>query len=290
MAESIKQYLVGVFAIEPSRIVTEGRVKPRIASEQPGGTKELTLLREGDHRVSIWSESPAIMMEFQSGADAPLRPVELSNKQEAPLDSYITFNVEGGKKAFSTWSLEIKDEKGVIQNFGPYTKETMRIDSKTILGTRAEGDFKVTMVGQTQNGSIVRKETPAHMTLWTSPKREEGLRFSVIYEFNESKSIMVYEKYLTDVVTPKIPKDGTVIIKGHTDIIGDESHNLELSLARANDVRKILENSLAKVGRTDVKFEVYGLGEDQKQSPFENNYPEERFYNRTVIIDIIPNK
>ena len=290
MAESIKQYLVGVFGIEPARIITEGRIKPVIPSEQPGGTKELVLLREGDHRVSIWSESPAITMEFQSGPDAPLRPVEILGMQEAPLDSYITFNVEGGKDAFTSWSLEIKDEKGTVQNFGPYTKETMRIAGKTILGARGEGDYKVTMIGQTQNGSTVKKETSVHMTLWTPSQREEGMRFSVIYEFNESKSIMVYEKYLTDIVTPKIPKDGTVIIKGHTDIIGDETHNKELSMARANDVRKILENSLAKAGRTDVKFEAYGFGEDQKQSPFENNFPEERFYNRTVVIDIIPNK
>ena len=288
MAESIKQYLVGVFGIEPARIMTEGRIKPIIPSEQPGGKKELTLLREGDHRVSIWSESPAIMMEFQSGADAPLKSVEISDKLEAPLDSYMTFNVAGGKEAFSTWSLEIKDEKGAVQNFGPYTNETMRIAGKTILGDRAEGDFTVTMIGQTQNGSTVKKVTPVHITRWTPPQREEGMRYSVIYEFNESKSIMIYEKYLTDIVTPKIPNGGTVILKGHTDIIGDDTHNQELSLARANDVRKILENSLAKAGRTDVKFEVYGFGEDQKQSPFENNFPEERFYNRTVVIDIIP--
>jgi hypothetical protein len=59
---------------------------------------------------------------------------------------------------------------------------------------------------------------------------------------------------------------------------------------RANEVKSIIEKSLTKSGRSDVKFEVYGFGEDQKLSPFENKYPEERFYNRTVIIDIIPAK
>ena len=116
------------------------------------------------------------------------------------------------------------------------------------------------------------------------------MRYSIIFEFNESQAITIYEKYLTDIVTPKIPKGGTVIIHGHTDIIGDEAHNLELSLARANEVRSIIENALSKAGRSDVKFEVYGFGEDQDLSPFENKFPEERFYNRTVIIDIIPAK
>jgi hypothetical protein len=49
-----------------------------------------------------------------------------------------------------------------------------------------------------------------------------------------------------------------------------------------------MEASLVKAGRTDVTFEVTGYGEDEKTSPFENKFAEERFYNRTVIIDIIP--
>ena len=290
MAESVKKYLVDVFGIDASRINTEGRVNPRIPSEQPGGTKELDLLRESDRRVSIWSESPAILMEYQTGPDAPLAPVEINAVQEAPIDSYVTFNVEGAKEAFSSWSIEVKDDKGTIQKFGPYTQEKLSLPGKSILGTRPEGDYKVTMVGQTKSGKTIRKETSVHMVLWTPSQREEGMRYSVVFEFNRSNAITIYEKYLTDLVTPKIPKDGTVIIHGHTDIIGDEATNMTLSLARANEVRGIIESALSKAGRTDVKFEVYGFGADQNLAPFGNKYPEERFYNRTVIIDIIPPK
>ena len=71
-------------------------------------------------------------------------------------------------------------------------------------------------------------------------------RFSVLYEFNNAIAIKIYEKYLTDVVTPNIPINGTVIIHGHTDIIGGESHNLDLSRARANDVKGIIERDFQK--------------------------------------------
>jgi outer membrane protein OmpA-like peptidoglycan-associated protein len=71
----------------------------------------------------------------------------------------------------------------------------------------------------------------------------------------------IYEKYLTDVITPKIPVGATVIIHGHTDAIGEETYNQNLSLARANDVKNIIENSLSKAGRNDVKFELNGFGE-----------------------------
>nr|WP_315182056.1 OmpA family protein [uncultured Flavobacterium sp.] len=75
---------------------------------------------------------------------------------------------------------------------------------------------------------------------------------------------------------------------GHTDIIGEEAYNMSLSLDRANEVKNIIEKALSNAGRNDVTFEVHGFGEDQNVSPFENKFPEERFYNRTVIIDIIP--
>ena len=288
MAASIKTYLVYIFAIDPSRIMTKGQDKPTIPSEQPGGTQELVLLREGDRRVSIESNSPDLLMEFQSGPDAQLKPVQIIALQEAPIESYVSFNNKGAGEALSSWSLQITDEQGTVQNFGPYTQDEVKIPGKAILGSRPEGDYTVKMIGQTKSGKIVEKETPVHMVLWTPAKMEEGTRYSIIYEFNKSKAIGIYEKYLSEVVTPQIPVGATVLIHGHTDSIGEETYNQNLSLARANDVKGILEKGLSKAGRNDVKFEVTGEGENENNSPFENKTPEERFYNRTVIIDIMP--
>ena len=290
MAESTKTYLVDIFGISPARITTAGRLKPVIPSEQPGAQLELGLLREGDRRVSITSSSPELLMEFRNGNDVPLKPVEIQVVQEAPIDSYTTFYVTGAEKAFTSWSMELVDKQGKVQKFGPYTQESVSIPGKTILGSNPEGDYKITMVGQTKSGKAIKKETTAHLVLWTPPVAEEMMRFSVIYEFNNSEAIAMYDKYLTEVVTPKIPNKGSVIIHGHTDIIGGEDINLKLSLARANDVKSIMEKALAKANRTDVIFDVHGFGEDASLAPFNNKFPEERFYNRTVIIDIIPAK
>lgn len=290
MAESIQQYLVNVFGINISRIAIEGRDKPKIPSEQPGGTLELELLRAGDRRVSIESTTPSMLMEFYNGPTAPLKPVEIKALQEAPMSSYVTFNVQGANKAFESWSLEVKDDMGKVQKFGPYAGEKISIPGKSLLGTHPQGDYKVTMVGHTKEGTTVRREVPVHMVLWTPAVYTNGMRFSILYEFNESKAISMYEKYITEIVTPKIPKGGKVLVRGYTDIIGDEANNMELSLARANDVKSILQASLVKAGRSDVTIDVKGFGEDEKMSLFNNTYPEERFYNRTVVIDILPVK
>jgi hypothetical protein len=76
----------------------------------------------------------------------------------------------------------------------------------------------------------------------------------------------------------------------YTDVIGEEAYNQKLSVKRANDVKTTLQNSISKLGTTGVTFEVTGLGENENAAPFGNKLPEERSYNRTVIIDIIPTK
>jgi outer membrane protein OmpA-like peptidoglycan-associated protein len=286
MAQNVKNYLVTVFEIKENRIAVEGRNKPEVPSEQNGGSKELGLLREGDRRVSIESNSTELLMEFQSGKNAPLKPIEIVSGNHT-LNNDVVFNVEGAEESLKLWSLQIKDEKGKSQNFGPYMKEKVSISQKTILGNQSEGNYKVIMTGTTKTGKIISQESKLNLTPYVAPIVQESIRFSIIYEFNESKSIAIYDKYLTEIVTPKIPKNSTVIITGHTDVIGEVDYNKNLSLARANNVKSILEKSLAAAGRTDVTFKIYGEGENEKVAPFENKYPEERFYNRTVIIDII---
>ena len=287
MAESVKKYLVDIFAISSSRIVTEGRVKPVVASEKPGAKLELDLLREGDQRVTIESFSPELLMEFQSG-DAPLKPIEIYSLDDKENTDNITFNAVGSKEAYTSWTLELKDGNGKVKNFGPYTEDKIIVSRNAILKDQQQGNFNIAMVGKTKSGKTVKKETRMTILPYVAPQIQESIRYSVIYEFNESKSIAIYEKYLTEIVTPKIPVGGTVFIQGHTDIIGEEKYNQNLSLERANDVKSIIEKRLAKLGRNDVKFKIIGYGEEPKYSLFENKYPEERFYNRTVVIDINP--
>lgn len=288
MAESVKTYLVDVFGIASKRITTEGRVKPKLPSEKPGGELELILLREGDQRVSIESSSPEILIEFQSGPEVPLRPVEIVTTVGPVTEGSVEFAARGWEETFDEWTINLKDEKGKIRSFGPFTEESVLISNKTILENQSKSTYYATMMGTTRMGKKITREASFSLDHTVAPKVVEVTRFSIIYEFDDNKAITIYEKYLTEIVTPKIPKGGKVIIRGYTDNIGETEYNQRLSTQRANDVKKIIEAALAKADRKDVKFEVSGLGEKESDSPFENKYPEERFYNRTVIIDILP--
>jgi outer membrane protein OmpA-like peptidoglycan-associated protein len=288
MAENVKQYLVDVFGIDPVRIVTAGRDKPVIPSEQPGGINELDLLRLGDRRVDIESTSPELLLQV-GGKSAPfLRPVQIRATQQDPLDSHILFNVANAEKLLKSWKIDITDEQGNVQHYGPYFGDQASVAGKTILGKNTQGNYKVEMTGTTIKGLTITKESSVSLMAATNTT-QEGLRYSILFDFDRSKSIEMYEKFLAEVVTPLIPENGTVIIHGHTDIIGEVAYNRTLSEQRAKSAQQVIERALAATGKQGVKFEVYGFGEDESMSPFENVLVEERFYNRTVIIDIIKN-
>lgn len=286
-AETIKRYLVNVFGIEGSRITAEGRDKPRIPSEVPGATKELALLQAGDRRVDIESNSPEMLMQVGGGSHYMLKPVQIVTEVEDPLDSHVLFNVVGAKEVLASWSLEITDEQGKVRRFGPSTRDREDISGNTILGDRSKGDYKVVMLGQTKGGKFVRKESSIHLIRRDEPKKDV-VRFRILFDFDQSKTIASYEKFLTDIVTPLIPDSSIVIIHGYTDIIGDEEYNQTLSDERAADAKSIIERAISNSGKRGITFETFGFGENPQYASFYNFFPEERFYNRSVIIDIVP--
>jgi outer membrane protein OmpA-like peptidoglycan-associated protein len=283
LAQSVKAYLVSTFGIAGSRIAVASSNKPFPPSEQPGGTKELVLLRAEDRRVDISSNSPELLLQVGGGM---MKPIQIMSTQVDPLDSHVFFNAPGAKKAYKSWSVVTTDDKGNTQNYGPFTSDKETIPGAAILGNSPTGDYKIVMVGTTKDGTIIKKESTVHLVR-QNEVTEKGLRYSIVFDFDKTKSIASYDKFLVDVVSPVITDGSTVMIHGHTDVIGDEEYNQKLSDGRAQQTQKVLEQALARAGKNNVKFETVGFGEDTSHAPFENALPEERFYNRTVIIDIV---
>jgi outer membrane protein OmpA-like peptidoglycan-associated protein len=286
-AEAIKQYLVDVFGIDGARIRTEGRDKPEIPSQVAGATKELALLGAEDRRVDIESVSPEMMIQVGGGPHYMMRPVQIVAVVEDPLDSLVLLHVAGAKEVLASWSVEIADEQGKVQRHGPYTRDHESISGNAILGDRSQGDYRIVMMGETKGGKHVTKEGSVHL-IRRVEQLKEAVRFSILFDFDISKTVQSYETFLAGTVTPLIPDNGTVIIHGHTDIVGDEEYNDSLSNRRAQDAREIIERAIAASGKHGITFETFGMGENLQYAPFDNYFPEERFYNRTVIIDIVP--
>lgn len=277
-ANEIKKYLVDIYGISPTRITTEGRNLPIIPSEKPGGVKELELLKEGDRRVDIVT-SPDLLL-----------PIKVVAIDPDPVESRIAFDAVANEDLkVESWRLAIKDENGVIQNYGPFDSEREYISGSTILGNRKTSNFDVVMTATMEDGSEVVKTSKLRLVR-EGAAVTEGLRFTILFDFDKPTTVLAYEKFLQEQVAPYVTANSTIIIHGHADIIGDVKHNQYLSESRANGVKAILENAVNKRGIPGVKYQVIGFGANEEAAPFENGLPEERFYNRTVIIDIVPSK
>ena len=278
-AENVKGYLVTVFAIKSARITTEGRNQPVLPSELPGGKNYLTMLREGDRRVDLTSNTSALLV-----------PLQIEVEQVDPLDSRILFNVNSEKKQpLKSWNVDVTDEKGVSQHFGPYKRNQESISGNTILGANQKGKYNFVVTGKTPEGLTVRKESTINLVR-NEELKEEALRFSILFGFDEQRVVSTYEKFLIEEVAPNIANNGRVIIHGHTDIIGGSDYNMNLSQQRAKDIMDILQKATFDAGKTGITYDVIAFGMDTENAPFANKLPEERFYNRTVIIDIVQPK
>lgn len=274
MAESVKSYMVSTFNIDPSRIITKGQKRaPNASGTRVTPKDDLPLVAEENMRVEVHPSDETL-----------LRPVEIRSMQEEPGDNDLVLNVKTDVPVAS-WTVTISGE-GASNTYGPYYGPIQRIDGKTVLQNRQNGEYTATVNAVTQDGKTVVKEMPFTLYKHEAPAAS-GERFSILFEYDDSKTVQTYDDFLRKEVAPNIPSGSTVFIHGHTDKIGEEDHNMELSTDRAMATQKVLQDELSKMGRT-VTFDSYGFGETEFRAPFANTTPEGRYYNRSVIIDVVP--
>jgi outer membrane protein OmpA-like peptidoglycan-associated protein len=288
LAGSVKSYLADRYGIDSSRITVEGRIKPPVSSEKMGDRPEwMGLCRVEDRRVDMVSNSPELMTELGEKPATMMKPVQIIAMDTDPTTNQVLFKVTDSSKTLTSWSLEITDKKGGVRHFGPYYDNLASISGKKLLDTNLQGDYKVTMIGQTEDNVSIKKESTLHLERSTKEVDEE-LKFSILFDFDKYSAMANYEKFLTDNVAPFITPNSTVIIHGHTDIIGEKEYNYKLSVERADAAQTILQKDKKILAMDVVKFQAIGYGADETKAPFGNKLPEERCYNRTVIINVIP--
>jgi outer membrane protein OmpA-like peptidoglycan-associated protein len=248
---------------------------------------DVALLRQGDSRVDIISDSPEMLVQVGGAPHTLLKPVNIVGVVPAPIDS-VVFNAVGARKDLVSWNLELTDDLGHIQHYGPFVTDRATVPGNTILGDRPMGHYQVVMTGEAKKGGFERQESTLDLARSGDGVRE-AVRFSILFDFGQPVTVASYADFLTNVVAPQIPDSSVVIIHGHSDIAGPEDYNYNLSRERAEGTQSVLQSALTNTGKDGVTFDTQWFGENPENAPFEGSLPEERFYNRTVIIDILPN-
>ena len=223
-----------------------------------------------------------------AGPEEIVRPLNITTVQEEPIDNDVVVSIRASEE-IAFWSVEVTGPDGEPQKFGPFRNTTTaRIGAKPLLGDQRDVRLVARGTVTLKDGSTVTSGAKElRLTRAEAIEQKTATRFSILFEFDESKTVQTYETFLAQTVAPSIPSGATVIIHGHTDIVGTPEYNTALAQRRVDETQKILTRELTRAGKT-VTFDTYGFGEDERRAPFDNVLPEQRFYNRTVVIEVVP--
>ncbi|MGO0575302.1 OmpA family protein [Ornithinimicrobium panacihumi] len=123
--------------------------------------------------------------------------------------------------------------------------------------------------------------TPVERQITEGDQAVIALSSDILFEFDKAEITGTAEKKIAELVTD-VPDGATVQVHGHTDSLGTDERNAELSLERAETVAAVIEEA-----RPDLQLEVEGFGPSRPVEPNEvggEDNPEGRALNRRVEI------
>lgn len=270
-AESVRDYLVNVWQITPSRIQIETRNLPEIPTNN--------LIEDGkeeNQRVEISSDDERI---FQ-----PVRLSEIIKKSNPPLIGLIpAINTKVGLKG---WEIIAEQENSRLFSFtGSAAPDTLFWDVENNIIPRLETPIKISLGAEDifeQKNSIDKEIRISQKTIKTKREiiKNDTIfnKFSLIlFDFDKFELNEAQKKILYNIKNNYITRNSIVRIKGYADRIGTAEYNKELSRKRCEQVANILNHNPDL-----VKIEPYG----SDILIYNNNMPFGRSYSRTVQISI----
>ena len=274
-AETVQDYLVRIWGIDPQRIRVSGRGLPEIPSSTsvPEGVAE-------NRRVEILSTDWEIMkpLSFET-RELRVDPDTLFMGMRFTLDGVLT-----------RWKLPVYAGGKLWREFTDTTGPDVEVcwDLRGPNGEFPRSSLRYEWSVEDSSGeeTVVHRAALPVKLLTVERKKVENLadmeieRFNLIlFEFNKADLGSRNERIL-QLVVPGIKPESNVTVAGYTDVIGEERANQLLSEQRARAVY----GRLRDIGTPCRSMESIGYGEALRL--FSNLLPEGRFYNRTVQITI----
>lgn len=286
-ANTVKNYFTSVWNIDASRITVQARDLP----EKPSSSKESPTESDAENRrveiVGSWDMmQPLIINDTLREATPPIvRFYTKLYNQETPAQWLLTANQRVGS---TNRDLKKFNSTGAVRPILDWkiNKEKNTIPLDTLPMTYL---LDVRYSGSTPNQKSNRGSIPVQLVTVQKKRRErindiEKDRYSLIlFDFGSSKLGENNQRIVDIIKTDKriTPKTTKVTITGFTDVVGTADANKRISTERAKSVAESL--GLKTFAIKDVKVEGKG-----KEPPllYENEYPEGRFYCRTVVIEV----
>jgi outer membrane protein OmpA-like peptidoglycan-associated protein len=278
-AESVRAYLKYIWGIESSRMTLEARNLPSVASS--GSVSEG---RQENQRVEIYSDTDGILDTIKS-----TYVEEICEAKEIQILPSINagYNLANWTVALTGDGipLESVSGQGDLQSLYPF--DLAKIGFNKI--------GKCENIGATIE--VIDQKGQAHKAFASASvnfiKREEVLAQKkgykvlekyalILFDFNRA-DIKAHNKVVMDRIIARIKEvpGAKVTIVGHTDSIGKEMYNIDLSMRRAKAAYDVI---LADEVPEGDHISYAGAGPHDPL--FDNSLPEGRALNRTVTVTL----
>jgi len=273
-ANSIKEYLINSWDIDPNKIIVSTRNLPEKASYPKN---DLSKMAE-NRRIEMYSNNAELFKPlFINKTETVMRPEILR----------VNTGLEGQNKTIYKTDLKIsqnsREEETLVYSKSDLQDYTIDIDLN--LQTFQMPDFKIPLDISLDiidiKGNLHKLNKQSNAIKFVSAKQKtsnigenfEVEKFSLIlFDFDKAE-ISKENGEIIEFIKNRIKPNSNIEIFGHTDQIGNEQYNIKLSERRAIAVQKLLNQENVK---------LFSIGGNQEL--FDNSLPEGRFYSRTVTI------
>lgn len=280
-AEVVRDYLVNIWGIDPSRLAVATAATPRVPSgeETPEGRAE-------NRRVEFTFSEPSI-----------LDPVAVRRMASIASPPAVRFSPRiVADSAIAEWKISVvQGEKELLRFDGSSDEQTLkqdklwsladlrinrdlseiryRLDVRDVTGqtTAADGRFRV----------VERARRTAQDSLGGSPTIVE--HFLVGFNYNSAELLPRHRQRLEEIATTITPDDELLLV-GYTDRVGAQERNRQLSLERAQVAYAALQERHRVVLPDESATTVRGYGPQEEL--FDNALPEGRMFSRMVRVVI----
>jgi len=278
-AEAVRAYLKYIWGIEGSRMQAEARNLPAVAS-----TSSRIEGREENQRVEIYSESPGLLDIVKSTYVQEISDAEQFLIQPRILSGYEidqwTIKLTGDGTLIESWQGRGDIEPAYqlsLADVGLHKISAYRTVTASVEATDRKG--QTALAAAEANIQFIRRQERKAQKQGYRVQEKYAL---ILFDFDRS-DIKEQNKEIVDRIVARIKQipTATIRIAGHTDTIGQEAYNLDLSTRRAKTAYDYI-----LAGGVPAGDNITYAGIGPHDALFDNELPEGRALNRTVTVTL----
>lgn len=280
-AEAVRSYLLYMWGIDSSRMEIVTRNQPPVPS-----TSKIAEGRAENQRVEIHTDFPTILV--------PIKSTYIEEKSSTPVIT-ITPHIKADY-GIKSWKLNLTAAEKILASMdGQGALETEYAFDLATIGLRSIASHpqltaRVEVIDQKDQVWQQNGQPPIPVSFI---QRQEKLASRSGYKVLEKYALILFEYNRATIKDENLAvleqiherikqfPDAIVTITGHTDNIGGDAYNLDLSQRRA----KAVHNKIRAFGISpDVNVSHEGAGPNDPL--YDNTLPEGRALNRTVTVSV----